>query len=76
MKIIEIIEWVIFLILKIIIKYFDTSKYRFFSKKSTNYLLWKEIHNSISNLEYLDPVKKQKLINLSKSVNKYSELEK
>jgi hypothetical protein len=60
---------------KILMKYFDTSKYSFLTKKSTSYLLWKEIHNSISNLEHLDPVKKQKLINLSKTVNKYSELE-
>lgn len=60
---------------KIIIKYFDNSNYSFLTKKCTSYLLWKEIHKSISNLEHLDPVKKQKLINLSKTVNKYSELE-
>ena len=61
---------------KILMKYFDTSSYSFLTKKSTSYLLWKEIHKSISKLEHLDPVKKQKLINLSKTVNKYSELEK
>ena len=60
---------------KIIMKYFDSSDYSFLTKKSTSYLIWKEIHKSISNLEHLDPVKKQKLINLSKTVNKYSELE-
>jgi len=60
---------------KILMKYFDTSSYSFLTKKSTSYLLWKEIHKSISKLEHLDPVKKQKLINLSKTVNKYSELE-
>jgi hypothetical protein len=60
---------------KILIKYFDNSKYSFLTKKSTSYLIWKEIHRSISNLEHLDPVKKQNLINLSKTVNKYSELE-
>ncbi len=60
---------------KILMKYFDNSKYSFLTKKSTSYLIWKEIHRSISNLEHLDPVKKQKLINLSKTVNKYSELE-
>lgn len=60
---------------KILMKYFDNSKYSFLTKKSTSYLIWKEIHRSISNLEHLDPVKKQKLINLSKIVNKYSELE-
>ncbi len=60
---------------KILMNYFDNSKYSFLTKKSTSYLIWKEIHRSISNLEHLDPVKKQKLINLSKTVNKYSELE-
>ena len=60
---------------QILMKYFDTSKYSFLTKKSSSYLLWKEIHKSISNLEHLDPVKKLKLINLSKTVNKYSELE-
>lgn len=60
---------------KILMKYFDNSSYSFLTKKSTSYLLWKEIHKSISKLEHLDPVKKQKLINLSKTVNKYSELE-
>ena len=59
---------------KIIMKYFDSSNYSFLTKKSTSYLLWKEIHKSIGNLEHLDPVKKQKLINLSKTINKYSEL--
>lgn len=59
---------------KIIMDYFDKIKYSFLTKKSTSYLLWKEIHKSISNLEHLDPVKKEKLINLSKTVNKYSEL--
>lgn len=60
---------------KILMKYFDNSSYSFLTKKFTSYLLWKEIHKSISNLEHLDPVKKQKLISLSKTVNKYSELE-
>lgn len=61
---------------KITMKYFDNSKYSFLTKKATSYLLWKEIHKSISNFEQLNPVKKLKLISLSKTVNNYSELEK
>ena len=61
---------------KVLMEYFDNSKYSFLTKKSTSYLIWKEIHRSISKLEHLDKVKKQKLINLSKTVNKYSELDK
>lgn len=55
---------------KVLMSYFDSFKYTFFTKKSSSYLIWKKIHSSISNLEHLDPVKKQELISLSKTVNK------
>lgn len=55
---------------KVLMSYFDNSKYTFFTKKSSSYFIWKQIHSSISNLEHLDPVNKQKLISLSKTVNK------
>jgi len=60
---------------KVLMNYFDKSKYSFLTKKSTSYFLWKEIHKSISKLEHLDPINRQKLISLSKTVNKYPELE-
>lgn len=60
---------------KVIMKYFDSSKYTFLTKKSTSYFLWKEIHKSISNSEHLDPVKRQKLISLCQTVNKKSDLD-
>ena len=60
---------------KVIINYFDSSKYTFLTKKATSYFLWKEIHSSISNSEHLDPVNKQKLISLCKTVNKKSDLD-
>jgi hypothetical protein len=56
-----------------VINYFDKSKFAFLTKKSTSYLLWKEIHKSISNKEHIDILKRQQLISLSKTVNKYSE---
>lgn len=59
---------------KVILDYFDKSKYTFLTKKFTSYLIWKQIHTSLSKLEHLDPVIKQKLVSLCKTVNKYSEL--
>jgi hypothetical protein len=56
-----------------VINYFDKSKFTFLTKKSTSYLLWKEIHKSISNKEHINILKRQQLISLSKTVNKYSE---
>lgn len=58
-----------------LINYFDSLKFTFLTKKATSYLLWKQIRNSINQKEHLDPIQKQKLISLSKSVNKYSQLE-
>lgn len=59
----------------LLIHYFDSFTFSFFTKKATSYLLWKQIRNSISKKEHLDHVQRQKLISLSKTVNKYSELE-
>lgn len=53
----------------VLINYFDSFKFTFFTKKATSYLLWKQIRNSISEKEHLDPVLRQKLISLSKTVN-------
>ena len=58
---------------KVLMIYFDNPKFSFLTKKATSYLIWKQIHNSISHKEHLDWVKRQKLISLSKTVNAYSE---
>jgi len=58
----------------ILINYFDSFKFTFFTKKAASYLLWKQIRLSISQKEHLDLVQKPKLISLSKIVNKYPEL--
>ena len=59
---------------QILIDYFDNFHFTFLTKKATSYLLWKQIRQSISQKEHFDPVQRQKLISLSKTVNKYSEL--
>lgn len=56
---------------KVIMNYFDN--YSFLTKKYNSYLIWKIIHKKIQNNEHLDRVERQKLINLSKTVNMYSE---
>jgi len=56
---------------KVIMDYFDKFNYTFLTKKYNSYLLWKIIHKQIQNLEHLDPINRQKLINLSKTVNNY-----
>ena len=61
---------------KEIISFLDKSKFTFLTKKYNSYLLWKIIHEKITNLEHLDPLKREKLINLSKTVNTYSEKKK
>ena len=60
--------------LKVIMNYFDKSNYTFLTKKYNSYLIWKLLHEKIKNLEHLDPINRQKLINLSKTVNTYSDL--
>ena len=57
---------------KAIINYFDNSNFTLLTKKASSYLLWKQIRNSINQKEHLDPIQKQKLISLSKTVNKYN----
>lgn len=57
----------------VIMNYFDKFNYTFLTNKYNSYLLWKFIHKKINNLEHLDPIKRQKLINLSKTVNDYSD---
>lgn len=58
---------------EVIINYFESCNFTFLTKKASSYLLWKQIRNSISQKEHLDPVQRQKLISLSKTVNKYTE---
>jgi len=58
---------------KVLINFFDKSEFTFLTKKYNSYLLWKVISDRIENGEHLDKIKRQKLINLSKSVNKYPE---
>ena len=57
---------------KVIINYFDNLNFTLLTKKASSYLLWKQIRNSINQKEHLDPIQKQKLISLSKTVNKYN----
>lgn len=56
----------------VILNYFESCNFTFLTKKASSYLLWKQIRNSISQKEHLDPVQRQKLISLSKTVNKYT----
>jgi hypothetical protein len=56
----------------VLINYFDSFQYSFFTKKASSYLLWKQIRHSISKKEHLNPVQRPKLISLSKTVNKYT----
>lgn len=42
------------------------------TKKAASYALWKQIRNSIVQKEHLDPVQRQTLISLAKTVNTYS----
>ena len=58
---------------KVIINYIETFEFSLFTKKASSFLLWKEIHKALINSDHLDSVKKQKLISLSKTVNKYPE---
>ena len=55
-----------------VINYLENSDFTLLTKKASSYLLWKQIRNSINQKEHLDPVQRQKLISLSKTVNKYS----
>ena len=56
----------------VVINYLENLNFPLLTKKASSYLLWKQIRNSISLKEHLDPVQRQKLISLSKTVNKYS----
>lgn len=58
---------------KVIMDFFDKFNFTFLTKKYNSYLLWKLIHKKIQNQEHLDPIKRQKLISLSKTVNSYSD---
>jgi hypothetical protein len=58
------------------IKKLETLKYAFLTKKGVSYTLWKNIHSSLKNKDQLDPIEKLKLINLSQTVNSYSDLYK
>lgn len=57
---------------EVLINYVENLNFTFLTKKASSYLLWKQIRNSINQKEHLDPVQKQKLISLSKTVNKYN----
>ena len=59
---------------KIIMDYFDKFNFTFLTKKYNSFLLWKIIHEGVTKLEHLDPLKREKLINLSKTVNAYSDI--
>jgi len=56
---------------EVFIKYLDSVEFTLLTKKASSYLLWKQIRYSISKKEHLNPVLRQKLISLSKTVNSY-----
>jgi len=56
-----------------IINYFNKENNILYTKKYNSYFLWKYIQDEIKKRNHIDPISRQKLINLSHSVNKYSE---
>lgn len=52
-----------------IIPYFD--KYTLFTRKSSSYILWKEVHKDIINKDHLNKEKLKKLIEKARMINKY-----
>jgi hypothetical protein len=54
-----------------IIEYFDRPDNNLYTKKYNSYILWKHIRKGIINKEHLTLVGRQKLINLSQTVNQY-----
>ena len=57
---------------KCLIEYFDKFELTFLSKKYNSYILWKILHEKIVNKEHIDPLKREKLLVLSKTVNCYT----
>lgn len=55
-----------------IINYIENLNFPLLTKKASSYLLWKQVRNSITQKDHLDPVQRQKLISLAKTINKYS----
>ena len=55
---------------EVFINYLESIKSPLRSKKASSYLLWKQIRDSISKKEHLDPTSRQKLISLAKTINK------
>lgn len=53
-----------------IFPYFD--KYTLFTKKSSSYILWKEIHKDLINKDHLNEEKLLKLIEKARMINKYN----
>ena len=57
---------------KCLIEYFDKFEYTFLTKKYNSYIVWKILHAKLINKEHLNPLSREKLINLSKTVNSYA----
>jgi len=57
---------------EILINSLDSMESTLRTNKASSYLLWKQIRHSISQKDHLDPVLRQKLKSLSKTVNKLS----
>jgi hypothetical protein len=55
-----------------IINYIENLNFPLLTKKASSYLLWKQVRNSITQKDHLDPIQRQKLISLAKTINKYS----
>ena len=53
-----------------IFPYFD--KYTLFTKKSSSYILWKEVHKDLMNKDHLNKEKLLKLIEKARMINKYN----
>jgi hypothetical protein len=56
---------------KNIFPYFDT--YTLLTKKSTSYVLWKEIHKDLLKKHHLNPIKKVEMIEKARMINKFNE---
>jgi hypothetical protein len=58
-----------------LINYLDSMEWSLLTKKASSYILWKQIRDSLSKKDHLDPTLRQKLKSLAKTINKLSKAE-
>lgn len=56
----------------VFVNFLDSTEFELLTRKASSYSLWKEVRYSISKNQHLNPVLRQKLISLSKTINKIS----